>query len=231
MVTLQSPRPHLRAAFALDSLDLNPFLSSAKADAPGDKAKPQASGPSPPPAAETAVPREAPSAEASPQGAEAQNDAPSGNPGAEATSPETEAPPPPAPAPDPPDATPRKARLRSRRRPRRSPRPPPSTPTSTSTCARRAWRIFELGASSLGLVFRDGVLNATLGGMDLYDGHATGKFVFDASKPVPEFTGDVRLEGVQAKTLALGRRAVQHARRPHQARPPDRGQWDVTRTR
>ena len=84
----------------------------------------------------------------------------------------------------------------------------------------------ELGASSLGLVFRDGVLNATLGGMDLYDGHATGKFVFDASKPVPEFTGDVRLEGVQAKTLLLGRRAVQHARRPHQARPPDRGQWD-----
>ena len=49
--------------------------------------------------------------------------------------------------------------------------------------------------------FRDGVLNATLGGMDLYDGHATGKFVFDASKPVPEFTGDVRLDGVQAKTL------------------------------
>ena len=71
VVTLQSPRPHLRAAFALDSLDLNPFLSSAKADAPGDKAKPQASEPSPPPAAETAVPREAPSAEASPQGAEA----------------------------------------------------------------------------------------------------------------------------------------------------------------
>ena len=59
----------------------------------------------------------------------------------------------------------------------------------------------ELGASSLGLVFRDGVLNATLGGMDLYDGHATGKFVFDASKPVPEFTGDVRLDGVQTKTL------------------------------
>ena len=71
VVTLQSPRPHIRAAFALDSLDLNPFLSSAKADAPGDKAKPQAAEPSPPPAAETAVPREAPSAEASPQGAEA----------------------------------------------------------------------------------------------------------------------------------------------------------------
>ena len=59
----------------------------------------------------------------------------------------------------------------------------------------------ELGPSSLGLAFRDGVLNATLGGMDLYDGHATGKLMFDASKPVPEFTGDFRLDGVQAKTL------------------------------
>ena len=59
----------------------------------------------------------------------------------------------------------------------------------------------DLGPSSLGLAFRDGVLNATLGGMDLYDGHASGKLVLDAAKPVPAFTGDFRLEGVQAKTL------------------------------
>jgi AsmA protein len=59
----------------------------------------------------------------------------------------------------------------------------------------------ELGPSSVGLSFRDGVLNATLGGVELYDGHAAGKFVFDASKPVPEFTGDIRLDSVQAKTL------------------------------
>ncbi|HEY8299918.1 MAG TPA: AsmA-like C-terminal region-containing protein [Methyloceanibacter sp.] len=195
VVTLQSPRPHLRAAFALDSLDLNPFLSSAKADAPGDKAKPQASGPSPPPAAETAVPREAPSAEASPQGAEAQNDAPSGNPGAEATSPEIQAA---APAPD---------ALASQGTPPVAPAPAPvASPAAFDADVNlnvRKTRMahLELGASSLGLVFRDGVLNATLGGMDLYDGHAAGKFVFDASKPVPEFTGDVRLEGVQAKTL------------------------------
>jgi AsmA protein len=37
--------------------------------------------------------------------------------------------------------------------------------------------------------------------MDLYDGHASGKLTFDASKPVPEFTGDFRLDGVQAKAL------------------------------
>ncbi|MBC8012882.1 MAG: AsmA-like C-terminal region-containing protein [Methyloceanibacter sp.] len=59
----------------------------------------------------------------------------------------------------------------------------------------------DLGPSSLGLAFRDGVLNATLGGMDLYDGHASGKLVLDAAKPIPAFTGDFRLEGVQAKTL------------------------------
>ena len=59
----------------------------------------------------------------------------------------------------------------------------------------------EIGPSSLGLAFRDGVLNATLGGMELYDGHATGKLVLDAAKPVPAFTGDFTLDGVQAKPL------------------------------
>jgi AsmA protein len=59
----------------------------------------------------------------------------------------------------------------------------------------------DIGPSSLGIVFRDGVLNATLGGMELYDGHASGKVVFDASKPVPAFSGNFLLDGVQAKTL------------------------------
>ena len=141
------------------------------------------------------MPREAPSAEASPQGAEAQNDAPSGNPGAEATSPETGAA---APAPD---------AVASQGTPPVAPSPAPvASPAAFDADVNlnvRKTRVahLELGASSLGLVFRDGVLNATLGGMELYDGHATGKFVFDASKPVPEFTGDVRLDGVQAKTL------------------------------
>ena len=59
----------------------------------------------------------------------------------------------------------------------------------------------EIGPSSLGLAFRDGVLNATLGGMELYEGHASGKLVLDAAKPVPAFTGDFLLDGVQAKPL------------------------------
>ena len=37
--------------------------------------------------------------------------------------------------------------------------------------------------------------------MELYDGHASGKLVLDAAKPVPAFTGDFRLDGVEAKTL------------------------------
>jgi len=45
------------------------------------------------------------------------------------------------------------------------------------------------------------VMNATLGGMELYDGHASGTLLIDASKPVPLFNGDFRLEGVQAKPL------------------------------
>ena len=59
----------------------------------------------------------------------------------------------------------------------------------------------EFGAASLGLAFRDGILNATLGGMELYDGHATGRLVLDASRAVPGFNGDFRLDGVQVKSL------------------------------
>ena len=43
VVTLRSPRPHVRAAFALDYLDLNPFLSAGRAKAgrlPAAKPKP-----------------------------------------------------------------------------------------------------------------------------------------------------------------------------------------------
>jgi len=202
VVTLQAPRPHLRAAFALDSLDLNPFLSSAKADAPADKAKPQAAEPSPPPSPETAVPGEAPSGEASPQGAEAPKDEPGGNPSEGASAPDAEAAaqPPAAEAP-PPDAVPPADTAPVAAAP--APVASPASFDADVNLNVRKTRVghLELGASSLGLAFRDGVLNATLGGMDLYDGHATGKFMFDASKSVPEFTGDVRLDGVQAKTL------------------------------
>ena len=182
VVTLQSPRPHIRAALALDNLDLNPFLSSASGKTADAGAKPQAAesaAPSAPPQAETDMPRQVPEQGAVPSAPETAPAPPSSE----------------ADAAPPPQATPV------------APVPAPvASPASVDADVNlnvRKTRVghLDLGPSSLGLVFRDGVLNATLGGMELYDGHASGKLVLDASKPVPSFTGDFRLDGVQAKTL------------------------------
>jgi AsmA protein len=160
VVSLGAPRPHVRAALALDYLDLNPFLAS---NAKGAKADRQSS----------------PGAAAQPKsGTSAQGQADwftKTRESADATSAA------PAPASS-------------------------STPASFDADVNlnvRKTRVFhlELGPSSLGLAFRDGILNATLGGMDLYDGHATGKLVFDASKEVPAFNGDFLLDGIQIKSL------------------------------
>lgn len=195
VVTLQSPRPHVRAALALDKLDLNPFLASGRAGS-AERGKPETDDAAVPRAAESAVPRQAPPGTASPQGTDAPKDwfnKPEGDQSA-GTNPQGASPPAP-------DAT------ASQETPPVAPLPAPAaSPASFDADVNlnvRKTRVahLELGPSSLGLVFRDGVLNATLGGMDLYDGHASGKLMFDASKPVPEFTGDFRLDGVQAKTL------------------------------
>jgi AsmA protein len=212
VVTLQSPRPHIRAALALDNLDLNPFLSGAPVKGAGDGAKKEsakpAATPSAPAQAETSVARQAPAGEASlpsesaaPKGG---SDTPDGDQSASAAKPGPDASPsaPDAAAPQSPqaDAAPPTP-------PQASPPPAPAASPATFDADVnlnvRKTRVghLDLGPSSLGLVFRDGVLNATLGGMELYDGHASGKLVLDASKPVPTFTGDFRLDGVQAKTL------------------------------
>ncbi len=201
VVTLKSPRPHIRAALALDHLDLNPFLASSSAQAAG--AKPKAAKESAAPQAESAAPRQAPAGEASPQpGAEAPKDwfsKPDGDqsastgalePNANPQAPSSEIAEPASPEAPPIAAAP-------------APSASPASFDADVNLNVRQTRVahLDLGPSSLGLAFRDGVLNATLGGMDLYDGHASGKLVLDAAKPVPAFTGDFRLEGVQAKTL------------------------------
>ena len=67
VVTLKSPRPHVRAALALDYLDLNPFLPAGRAKAAGAGGKPNEADPAEAaPRAESAVPRRAPANEASP---------------------------------------------------------------------------------------------------------------------------------------------------------------------
>ena len=48
------------------------------------------------------------------------------------------------------------------------------------------------------------MLDATLGGMQLYDGQGSGKFTLDASKPVPTFAGNLSLDGVSAQPLLNG---------------------------
>ena len=194
VVTLHSPRPHIRAALALDNLDLNTFLSTASGKTADAGAKPQAAesaAPSAVPHAETAVPRQSPATgPASPPsgttGAAQDTNAPEPEPDASTSAPEAQAAPPSSEA----DATP-------------APVASPASVDADVNLNVRKTRVghLDLGPSSLGLVFRDGVLNATLGGMELYDGHASGKLVLDASKPVPSFTGDFRLDGVQAKTL------------------------------
>ena len=180
VVTLKSPRPHVRAALALDYLDLNPFLSSSPAQAADAGGTPKAAKESAPSQAESVAPRQAPSGEASPQqGAEVPKDWFSKPDGDQSASTGTQEPSAPA-----------------------SSASPASFDADVNLNVRKT-RVMhlDLGPSSLGLTFRDGVLSATLGGMDLYDGHASGKLVLDAAKPVPAFTGDFRLEGVQAKTL------------------------------
>jgi AsmA protein len=202
VVTLKSPRPHIRAALALDHLDLNPFLSRSPAQGAGAGGKPQAAKPSAAPQAESAVPRQAPSREAPPpEGAKAPKDGFS-TPGEDQTA-SSDA--------QEPGATPRpSSEVAKPASPEAAPIAPVPAPAASPASFDadvnlnvRKTRVahLDLGPSSLGLAFRDGVLNATLGGMDLYDGHASGKLVLDAAKPVPAFTGDFRLEGVQAKTL------------------------------
>jgi AsmA protein len=59
----------------------------------------------------------------------------------------------------------------------------------------------DIGPSSIGFALRDGVLNAMLGGMELYDGQGSGRLVVDATKAVPEFTGNFQFDGVQIRPL------------------------------
>ncbi|MGH6802731.1 MAG: AsmA family protein [Methyloceanibacter sp.] len=199
VVTLKSPRPHVRAALALDYLDLNPFLSSSPAQAADAGGNRQAAEKNASPQAESVAPRQAPSPQ---QGAEVPKDwfsKPDGDQSASTGAQEPDATPqaPSSEVAEP--ASPEAAAIATTP----APSAPPASFDADVNLNVRKTRVahLELGPSSLGLAFRDGVLNATLGGMDLYDGHASGKLVLDAAKPVPAFTGDFRLEGVQAKTL------------------------------
>ncbi len=174
VVTLKLPRPHIRAALALDYLDLNPFLPAGQPKRADSPAKPQAAEPSAAPQAEKR--RAAPDAgERSPNVRERPASA------------------------EPTQPMPEQAPVASVPAPAAS---PASFDADVNLNVRKTRLAhLEIGPSSLGLAFRDGVLNATLGGMELYNGHANGKLVLDAAKPVPAFTGEFLLDGVEAKPL------------------------------
>ena len=193
VVTLQSPRPHIRAALALDHLNLNPFLGGGQRKA-GAQAKPQAE-PGAPAEAESRVERQA-----SPGQPPKQDwfSKPAADPGMDAAPPAPESAPDvtagvtPPPAEVVPPVAPEPARAAE----------PASFDADVNLNVRKTrLKHMEFGAASLGLAFRDGILNATLGGMELYEGNATGKLVLDASRDVPSFTGDFLLDGVQVKSL------------------------------
>jgi len=176
VITLKRPRPHLRAALALDHLDLNPFIESAQQRAGTEPARKPARQRE---AQEPAAARDWFS-EASPEVVRAI------------------APPPPS--------------VRQADEPAGNALAAPPRPAITASPAAfdadinlnvRKSRVghLDIGPSSLGVTLRDGVMNARLGGMELYGGRASGTLVVDASNPIPTFNGDFRLDGVQARPL------------------------------
>jgi len=180
VVALKAPRPHIRAAFALDHLDLNPFLAEGDKPASAQGRKAQATG--------SAVPQNtAPSAQAPgdwfTKPGEGQSDSPGAPPPTEPGAVATQSAPP----------------VTSTPAPVRAAEPASFDADVNLNVRKTRYAHLELGPASLGLAFRNGILNATLGGMELYQGHAVGKLVLDAAKAVPEFNGDFRLDGVQAR--------------------------------
>ncbi|MGV1013439.1 MAG: AsmA family protein [Methyloceanibacter sp.] len=195
VVTFTGPRPHIRAALALDNLNLNPFLASAAPRASG--AVRQAVGTRASEAlrsrqsqSESIVPLEPPPAAMQVTPPPAESTAPPVTPSpAESVAPRT-APPAEMQAAAPLAPPPVMAQIAA-----------PAAFDADINLNVRKTRVshLDIGPSSLGLVFRDGVLEATLGGMELYDGNASGKLRLDAAKPIPDFSGDFRLDGVQVR--------------------------------
>jgi AsmA protein len=213
VVALRSPRPHIRAALALDHLDLNPFLAKPKKradaasagpaiDAPptGDVEVPLRGSVAEAPVTKTAETAEMPARKEKSTPTSAAPTAASKNrfekPAAEVETVISPLPQRPVPA-----ASPSSQAINAVAA--TTARVSPAAFDANVNLNVRQTRIghLDIGPSSLGLAFHDGVMNATLGGMELYDGHASGKLTIDASKPIPTFDGDFRLEGVQAKPL------------------------------
>jgi AsmA protein len=190
VVTLRSPRPYVRAALALDRLDLNAFVpAKSGAEAKPDLepvARPHQAAPT---KAKQAMPRSNDLFSKPSQGGDASV--------AEAR---------PKPARPAPDAAPLAEAAPSQ------PLAPPGHAVGAPAAfdadvnlnvAQTKVAGLTIGQSTIGLVFRDGVLNATLDNMELYDGKGSGTLTLDVSKPVPAFNGEFVLEDVSAQPLLI----------------------------
>jgi AsmA protein len=182
VVTLKSPRPHLRAALALETLDLNPLFA-----ANGAKAAPQAPSEPAPSASGTAPAEPSPSTGAGEKGDNERAATQSGEAQGETAAPS-------------PEAASAKADRAA------APVVAPAAFDADVNVNVHETKISQMtiGPSSVSLSLRDGVLDATLAGMQLYDGQGSGKFILDASKPVPTFAGNLALNGVSAQPLLNG---------------------------
>jgi AsmA protein len=180
IVTLQSPRPYVRAALAIDNLDLNAFLPQSPA------AKPE--------------PVAAPPAETDKQDAPEKSwfsqPQPEAEPGAGKLTSEPASPPPSAAAPTPKIVEPKEP----------TPKTQPGTLAPAAFDAdvnlniqQTKYARLTIGPSAIGLALKEGVLRATLGSMELYSGKASGTLIIDSSKPVPSFSGQFALENVAAQ--------------------------------
>jgi AsmA protein len=181
VVTLKSPRPHLRAAFAVETLDLNPFLAAN--GAPGT---PQGTRePAPPAGEKTGAIEQAPSGEGAPDN---QGEVPQAQESAPAATPKGDR----ADAPSASSAD--------------TPNVVPAAFDADVNVNVRETKIsrMTIGPTSIGMSVRDGVLDATLGGMQLYDGQGSGKVTVDASKPVATFNGNLQLDNVSVQPLLAG---------------------------
>jgi AsmA protein len=184
IVTLQSPRPYVRAALAIDQLDLNAFLPASS---------PANAKPAPQPAAE---PEAGTAEEDAPGKSWFSKPQPEAEPGAGKLTSEPSTPPPSAAAPTPKVVEPKAP----------APKPQPGTLAPAAFDAdvnlniqQTKYARLTIGPSAIGLALKEGVLRATLGSMELYDGKASGTLIIDSSKPVPSFSGQFALENVAAQ--------------------------------
>jgi AsmA protein len=181
VVTLNSPRPHVRAALLLETLDLNPFFagSGRRAAQQGSSAPAEGTGAAEP-SSSAGSGEKGDNERAATQGDDAQGDSAAQSP-------------PPA------EASPKAERTASANVAAAAFDADVNVNVKETKIAR-----MTIGPTSLGLTLRDGVLDATLGGMQLYDGQGSGKFTLDASKQVPTFTGNLSLDGVSMQPLLDG---------------------------